>query len=95
MSELFLLYALVMSVIAGGLTALAPALKARKQTKNLHLMVTRKAEKVFGDAAAAADWLNSKNTALGGVTPRSLLNTGGGTQSVLDVLGRIEHGVFS
>jgi predicted RNase H-like HicB family nuclease len=73
------------------MTALSPALK---QTKNQHLMVTRKAEEVFGDPATAADWLNSKNAALGGVTPLSLLSTNAGAQSVLDTLGRIEHGVF-
>lgn len=60
----------------------------------LAAIVTCKAEEVFGDPATAADWLNSKNAALGGVTPLSLLSTDAGAQSVLDILGRIEHGVF-
>lgn len=74
-----------------GMTALVPMLK---QAKNRHPMVVSKAEEVFGDPATAADWLNSKNAALGGVTPLSLLSTDAGAQSVLDILGYIEHSVF-
>lgn len=40
------------------------------------------------------DWLKSPNAALGGATPLSLLDTDIGTESVMDTLGRIEHGVF-
>lgn len=54
-----------------------------------------RASEVFEDAAAAIDWLKSRNRALGGVTPLSLLATDAGAESVMDVLGRIEHGVCS
>ena len=54
-----------------------------------------RAETVFDDAPAALAWLQSPNAALGGVTPMSLLDTDIGADSVLDTLGRIEHGVFA
>lgn len=50
---------------------------------------------VFEDADGALDWLQSANAALGGVTPLSLLDTDIGADSVMDTLGRIEHGVFA
>lgn len=57
--------------------------------------VVERAEAVFEDADAALSWLQSTNAALGGVTPLSLLDTEIGADSVLDTLGRIEHGVFA
>ena len=57
--------------------------------------VTERATKVFGDAERAAEWLNIPNTALGGQTPLSLLDTDIGSETVMDTLGRIEHGVFT
>ena len=57
--------------------------------------VVERAETVFEDADAALSWLQSTNAALGGVTPLSLLDTEIGADSVLDTLGRIEHGVFA
>jgi putative toxin-antitoxin system antitoxin component (TIGR02293 family) len=53
------------------------------------------AETVFEDADSALNWLQSPNASLGGVTPLSLLDTDIGADSVLDTLGRIEHGVFA
>ena len=57
--------------------------------------VVERAETVFEDADSALNWLQSPNTALSGVTPLSLLDTDIGADSVLDTLGRIEHGVFA
>lgn len=57
--------------------------------------VVERAETVFEDADSALNWLQSPNAALGGVTPLSLLDTDIGAHSVLDTLGRIEHGVFA
>ncbi|MBV2261953.1 MAG: DUF2384 domain-containing protein [Thauera sp.] len=57
--------------------------------------VVERAETVFADADTALDWLQSPNAALGGATPLSLLDTEIGADSVLDTLGRIEHGVFA
>lgn len=57
--------------------------------------VVARAETVFEDADSALNWLQSPNASLGGVTPLSLLDTDIGADSVLDTLGRIEHGVFA
>ena len=71
-------------------------LNTEESAKLLRLARTlRRASEVFEDVAAALDWLKSPNRALGGVTPLSLLDTELGAENVLDVLGRIEHGVYS
>lgn len=57
--------------------------------------VAGRAADVLGDLAAAHRWLRKPNRALGGRTPLSLLDTELGAELVTDVLGRIEHGVFS
>jgi len=57
--------------------------------------VVERAEAVFEDTGGALSWLQSANAALGGVTPMSLLDTDIGADSVMDTLGRIEHGVFA
>ncbi len=40
-------------------------------------------------------WLKLPNTALGGLTPQTLIELPDGVSKVRDVLGRIEHGVYS
>lgn len=57
--------------------------------------VVERAEVVFGSLGLAVDWLKSPNAAMTGVTPLSLMDTDMGAESVLDTLGRIEHGVFA
>jgi putative toxin-antitoxin system antitoxin component (TIGR02293 family) len=57
--------------------------------------VAERAVQVFEDLEAALDWLKSPNAALKHATPLSLLDTDIGAESVLDTLGRIEHGVFA
>ena len=57
--------------------------------------VIERATEVFEDRAAAVDWIKSTNPSLGHATPLSLLDTDLGTGSVIDTLGRIEHGVFA
>lgn len=57
--------------------------------------VVERAEEVFEGLEASLDWLKSPNAALSGVTPLSLLDTEIGAESVLETLGRIEHGVFA
>ncbi len=56
--------------------------------------VVERAQEVFEDFDAALDWVKSPNAALAGATPLSLLDIDMGAESVLDTLGRIEHGVF-
>ena len=50
---------------------------------------------VLGNEENARKWLLTENRALGGLEPITLLDTGIGFQDVMDVLGRIEHGVYS
>lgn len=57
--------------------------------------VVGRAHEVFEDLDAGLDWLKSRNAALSGATPLSLLDTDIGAEAVLDTLGRIEHGVFA
>ena len=72
------------------------ALSTDESSKLLRLArVISRATAVFDDADAAVDWLKSPNAALGGHAPLRLLDTDIGAESVLDTLGRIEHGVFA
>lgn len=57
--------------------------------------VVERAEEVFEDGASALAWLKTENPSLGAVTPLSLLDTDLGADTVLNTLGRIEHGVFA
>jgi putative toxin-antitoxin system antitoxin component (TIGR02293 family) len=50
---------------------------------------------VFGDKENFNVWLNAKSIALGGRTPKELLDTKFGVGMVKDELGRIEHGVLA
>lgn len=53
------------------------------------------AVKVLEDEAHASRWLKAERSILGGVTPLSLTTTDEGMTQVVQLLGRIEHGVFS
>jgi len=55
----------------------------------------RRAVEVLGSEEVANQWLRTPITALGNVTPISLLDTPVGIQWVMTTLGRIEHGVYS
>jgi putative toxin-antitoxin system antitoxin component (TIGR02293 family) len=55
----------------------------------------KRAEEVFEDLETALTWLKTPNAALLRATPLSLLDTDIGAESVMDTLGRIEHGVFA
>lgn len=57
--------------------------------------VAARAEAVFGDRATALDWLSSPNRALDGQDPIALLDTDLGAYQVLQVLGRLEHSVYT
>ncbi|MET1084309.1 MAG: antitoxin Xre/MbcA/ParS toxin-binding domain-containing protein [Burkholderiales bacterium] len=71
-------------------------LNSEESSKLLRLArVVSRASEVFGEPAAAVNWLKSPNAALRGDAPLTLLDTDIGAESVLDTLGRIEHGVFA
>jgi putative toxin-antitoxin system antitoxin component (TIGR02293 family) len=50
---------------------------------------------VLGSEQKARQWLLAPNRALGGAAPIKLLDTGIGFQGAIDVLRRIEFGVYS
>ena len=50
---------------------------------------------IFGNKERFFKWLNLPNTALGGMEPRELVEIPEGVSKVRDILGRIEHGVYS
>lgn len=54
-----------------------------------------KGEEAFGDRKTFQNWVNEPNTALGGYTPLNMMDTTIGIQLVIDVLGRLEQGVYS
>jgi putative toxin-antitoxin system antitoxin component (TIGR02293 family) len=60
---------------------------ARVYSKALHLF--------NGDAEAARLWLTDVNVALGGVAPIDFARTELGAEEVENLVGRIEHGIFS
>ncbi|MEI4929593.1 antitoxin Xre/MbcA/ParS toxin-binding domain-containing protein [Aeromonas caviae] len=45
------------------------------------------------DTTSALSWLHRRAWGLGGVVPDQILNTPMGVQAVVDLVGRIEHGV--
>jgi putative toxin-antitoxin system antitoxin component (TIGR02293 family) len=53
------------------------------------------ASEVLGGREQAERWLHTPNRALSGQMPLELLDTDLGSRQVEEVLGRIEHGVFS
>ncbi len=52
-------------------------------------------EEVFGDMDSFHSWLMIDNVAMGGVSPKELLDTSVGLGIVKDALGRIEHGILA
>jgi putative toxin-antitoxin system antitoxin component (TIGR02293 family) len=54
-----------------------------------------RARQVFGAEDVAADWLTHENLALGHATPLRMADTELGAREVEDLLGRLEHGVYS
>ena len=54
-----------------------------------------KATEVLGDKDKAREWVLAENRALYGNRPIELLDTAIGFGDVMDVLSRIEHGVYS
>ena len=64
-----------------------------QSSKNMEKLYERGLE-VFGDKDIFKDWMITDIIALGNKKPIDLIDTPEGIQSVLTVLGRIEHGIF-
>ena len=71
-------------------------LKLDEGERALRIMrLVARATDVFEDATEAATWFNEPLTELGGSCPLALCSTEAGAREVEQILGRIEHGVFS
>jgi len=57
--------------------------------------LVRRARNVLGGSAEARTWMATPNRALQGRTPFDVAGTEVGAEAVFDLLGRLEHGVFS
>lgn len=57
-------------------------------------LITRGIE-IFGKREMFQQWVRQPNLALGGHSPLDLMDTTIGVQLVMEVLGRLEHGVYS
>lgn len=55
--------------------------------------VYRKGLEVFGEGFYA--WFNTPNSYLGGQNPQSLLSNSFGVRQLLDLMGRMEHGILA
>jgi putative toxin-antitoxin system antitoxin component (TIGR02293 family) len=71
------------------------ALSSEESDRVLRLArVAAQAEEVLGGREDAVNWLHRANRSLGGHKPLDLVRTDAGSELVVDVLGRLEHGVF-
>jgi putative toxin-antitoxin system antitoxin component (TIGR02293 family) len=72
---------------------------AQRQQQPSDLRASRvfaKALELFeGDRDAASEWIRSPLPALGGETPTDTARTEAGARQVENLVGRIEHGVYS
>jgi putative toxin-antitoxin system antitoxin component (TIGR02293 family) len=57
--------------------------------------VAARAQDVFESADTATSWLKRPNRGLNGRAPVDLLDTDAGTEQVVELLDRIEYGVYS
>jgi putative toxin-antitoxin system antitoxin component (TIGR02293 family) len=57
--------------------------------------VAAQAQDVLESSETATSWLKRPNRALEGNAPIDLLDTDAGTEQVMELLGRIEYGVYS
>jgi putative toxin-antitoxin system antitoxin component (TIGR02293 family) len=58
-------------------------------------LVLIRALEVFGDGERALQWLREANPALKNETPIRVIQTAEGQREVINILGRIQHGVIS
>lgn len=80
-------------------------IRVRKENKNLGTGATdkviritqlyQKGTDVFRDEDKFRDWLDSRIMVVGGVKPKSLLDTSFGLELVDNTLGQIEYGIFA
>ncbi len=71
-------------------------LKATESERLVQLyQLIYKGLEIFEDKDDFLDWLKSRNQALGDIKPMELLRSQLGMHEVSELLGRIEHGIYS
>ena len=71
-------------------------LSSKLETTSRLKKITELAIRLFeGNKAAALLWINSPHGVLGNKTPAELAKSQRGTIEVVNLIGRLEHGVFS
>lgn len=58
-------------------------------------MLIKRGTEIFETMESFSKWLSIESVALGGISPKSLLDTSFGINLINDELTRIEHGIFS
>lgn len=92
----------ISDIIRTPLRTLARRKKAGRLTSDeserlmrLEIAFSKTLELFDGSQDAAQHWLSSPAKAFGGETPLAMLQTEFGAREVEDLIGRLEHGVFS
>jgi putative toxin-antitoxin system antitoxin component (TIGR02293 family) len=66
-----------------------------KQSARLANLFDKAVQLFEGDVPRAQTWLRTPNKALGNQAPLALAETEAGVRAVEDLIGRLEHGVYS
>ena len=91
------------------IAGIAPATLARRRKSGSKRLTPQESDRIYriaavyrsalqlfeGDAAAARRWLDEPANAIGGNTPLHHLDTEAGADEVQDLIGRLEHGVYT
>ena len=91
-------FAVIAGTSARTLSRLKPNQNIPQQAAEVTISLMRayeKAKDIFGSQETAVKWLKSPNNVLGGITPVQAMSSRFGAEEVMDILGRIEYGVFS
>ena len=91
-------FAVIAGTSARTLSRLKPDQNIPRQAAEVTISLMRayeKAKEIFGTQENAVKWLKSPNNVLGGITPVQAMSSRFGAEEVMDILGRIEYGVFS
>jgi putative toxin-antitoxin system antitoxin component (TIGR02293 family) len=75
--------------------SLASEVSDRLRAHELESIIFVRVLEVFGDSERAIEWMRENNPALNNAPPIRVIQTEEGRREVLNVLGRIQHGVIS
>ena len=91
-------FAVIAGTSARTLSRLKPTQKIPKQAAEVTISLMRaysKATEIFGSEETAVRWLKESNRALGGISPVQAMSSRFGAEEVMNMLGRMEYGVYS